>query len=280
MNKRDKLIAKKMRSNFSIKDDLDSRINKSKLIEKVNSNLNEFKDSEIKINNGGREKRSLGRLEKLKEIMVYIWAGFLITINLVLVYFLWNYRSSYFNFAIDFSRTLDFGFLILKLVLLVVVLIIDLKTIKSIIRMWGKVTFKEKLNTKEGIEEYKRMGFLRKLWFYWILYETRSWMDKYHEGYKRLSKRIGKIKGNENKELMKLKKEMIKGILLWTDDFRVTKYKLDKYGQKIPTNEPVDEEFLNSLYLEDLYENYLLECIDGAERFLNGVNDREKLENL
>ncbi len=223
----------------------------------------------------GKEEKPFKKMRKFKEILTYLWTGLLAGLNIIVVGVLYYFREEYFDFGINFLNSLELGFLVLKMGLLLGVLIVDLKTFHSVLRQWRKFTFVKKEEKREGEEEFKRIGFIRKMWFYWRGYEARSWMDKYHGVFTKLQKSIGKIKGTETKELKKMKEEMIKGILVWKDDFQITKMINGKM-----TDAPVDAEFLRGLYLDELYERYLLKCVDSAERFVNGVSSYERMERI
>lgn len=221
------------------------------------------------------EEKPLKKVQKFKEVLTYLWTGLLIGLNIIIIGILYYFRAEYFGFNINFLNSLELGFLVLKMGLLIGVLVIDLKTVNSVRRQWRKFTFVKREEKREGEEEFKRIGFFRKMWFYWKSYEVRSWMDKYHGVFMKLQKSIGKIKGTETKELVKLKREMIKGVLIWKDDFQITKIINGK-----ATEEPVDEGFLMDLYLDDIYETYLLKCVDSAERFINGISPEERMEKI
>lgn len=216
------------------------------------------------------------KIQKFREVITYIIFGLMLGADGIAGFFLIKYKNEFFNFAIDFSRSIELGLLVLKFILLIVVLVINLRTLKSVTKWWRKETFIEKEPTEEGIEKIKRIGWFKKVLFYWRANGARKWMDKYHEEFKRLQKTIGKIRGNETRELMKLKEEMIKGVLIWTDDFQITQVHKNKKGERVITNLPVTEEFLNSLYMKEIYEDYLLKCVDTAERFINGYSEIEQ----
>ena len=208
---------------------------------------------------------------KFKEISTYLTAGFLIAINIVIIIFLSIYRVEYFSLAIDLSKSIELGFLVLKLFLLIGILVMDLKVFSSATKQWKKSVFVKKEDKRVAEDGIKRMGIIRKAWFYWRTMEARKHMDKYNESFKKLIKAVGNIKGTETKELLKGRQEMIKGVLIWTDDFQITKIKKGRV-----TDEPVDEEFLNTLSISEIYEDYLIKCVDTAERFINGVTPEEK----
>lgn len=224
------------------------------------------------------ENKKLSKGKKFREILAYVFFGFLLGLDLLAGYFLWGFRSEFFSLAIDWTRTIEVGFVVVKGILLVVVIIINLKGIKGVISNWKKYTYVKVKETREGEKEYKRMGFIRRLIFYWRVNGARKWMDKYHEHFMKMQKMIGRIKGNETKELRKLKAELIKGILVWEDDFKITQVRYDKKGNEIVTNIPVDEKFLNDLYLEDLYEIYAVRGLETASVFTKGVSPFEKEE--
>lgn len=224
---------------------------------------------------------------RFREMLIYIWFGMLLGLNVALGVILYNNRVEYFNLAVDLSKTIAFGFLLLKGLILIAVLVLDAKTLSSVMKVWQRHRGRPKVKpTIEGEEGYKRMGFMRKAWFYWRVSEARKYMDKYHEVFRKLQRAVGRIKGDETKELKAAKRELIKGILIWKDDFAVRELEIDKdknsptYGKKIPTNKPATEEFLNEKHLDELYEDYQVRCIDSADKFVNGVTPDEILEDI
>lgn len=218
---------------------------------------------------------------RFRELLIYIWFGILIGANVGLGYILYKSRVEYFNTAIDFGKTLEVGFLIVKMIILIAVLILDLKTGNTVSKIYKKHSGKEeKIKDIEGEEGYKRIGFVRKMWFYWRTSEARKYIDKYNQVIKKLERRVGRLKGNETKELKNMKEELIKGILIWTDDFAITEIVLNKSGEKIITNKKVDKEFLDSLYIDELYEIYAINCIESSSKFVDGIEPEEILEKV
>lgn len=220
------------------------------------------------------------KIEKLREVLAYFGGGFIIGIDIIIGYFLYTNRQEFFNFAIDFSRSIELGFLVVKIILLVIILAVNLKIFKSISKQWKKENYIKVEEKRKGEEEIKRLGFLKKMLFYWRVNGARKWMDKYNEEFTRIERMIGKIRGKETKELLKLREEMIKGILIWTDDFQITRFEYDKKGNKKSTQIPVTKEFLEGLYVDELYEDYLLNCVDTAENFINGYSEIEQGEKI
>ena len=128
------------------------------------------------------------KIQKFREIIAYIIFGFILALDVYLLRLLIIYRAEYFNFAIDFSRSIELGILVMKLILLIVLLVMNLKSFQAVNRQWRKETFIEKEEKREGTIEYKRMGLIRRLIFYWKVNGARKWMDKYHEYFKGLQK--------------------------------------------------------------------------------------------
>lgn len=223
-----------------------------------------------------KEKRPAKKMEKTKEVFTYLFAGFWGSLNVLGIIYLLTIREEYFNFSINFGRTIEIGFLLLKFILLIAVLVIDLKVLKNTAKQWSKYTEEEKEEKREGEKEFKRLGIIGRLFFYWRSYEARSWMDKYNEAFRKLQRRIGRIRGEETKELKKMKEEMIKGVLLWKEDFQITQLEKGKGGKKKITNIPVTKEFLEGLYMDEIYEDYLVRCIDITDKFINGKQPEEE----
>lgn len=225
-------------------------------------------------------KKPKRKIQKFREVLSYFGFGFMLGLDVLLGYFLYKYRAEFFNLTVDFSKSIELGFVVVKAILLIFVIVMNLKALKAVLREWKKETFVELYDKREGKEEYKRLGLIRRGIFFWRVNGARKWMDKYHEEFARIQKTIGRVRGDETKELQKLKKEMIKGVLLWTDDFQITRIERNKKGEVKITNEPVTEKFLESLYLSEIYEDYLLKCVDTAERFINGRSELEKGEEI
>lgn len=213
--------------------------------------------------------------KRLREILSFIWLGMLISIDIILIGTIYYYQNVIFNFNIDFTKSIELGLLVIKLLGLVVVLVINAKSIKTVMKYSKKKQdyTKDKRKTEQ---EYKRMNIIKKALFFWRINTARKYMDEYHQRFLKAQKMIGRIRGNETKELIKLKEELIKGILLWVDDYKVTEIHYDKEGNILLTNIPVTREYLETLYLDELYENYAVRCIDTAEKFVNGKTEWEK----
>ena len=220
------------------------------------------------------------RVLSKRDVFVFILLGIVLGINIILGFFLYENRVEFFNFSIDFSRSIELGILIMKFMVIIAVLIVDLKLLNKVIKTYQKYTVTQEKKVKEGDakENFKRMGIIKKIRFKWIMGEARRWMDKYHENFSKLQKIIGRIKGDETKDLIKAKEEMIKGILLWTEDFAIPVLEKNSKGEWEYTNIPVTKEFLEGLYMDELYELYLTRCVDTSNEFINGVKPDEKME--
>lgn len=216
------------------------------------------------------------KIEKFREIIAYVFFGFILGLDILIGKLVYEYRQEYFSFAIDWSRSIELGIFVLKVIMLLFILVINLKTLVQVIKKWEDETREEKKEERIGKKEYERLGIIRKGLFFWRVNGARKWMDKYHDEFRKIQRTIGNVRGNETKELEKLKEEAIKGILIWTDDFQITRVEEDKNGNKRNTNIPVTKEFLESLSLSKLYEDYLLKCVNTAERFINGYSEQEK----
>lgn len=218
---------------------------------------------------------------KFRELLAYIWGGMLLSVNIILGYILYTNRAEYFNYAVDFSKTITAGLFIVKMLIIVAVLVFDFKILNTIKKIWDKHSGKEYIIPKiKGEEGYKRIGFIRRMWFYWETSKSRSLIDKYNMIIRKMEMRVGKIRGNETKELKRLKEELIKGILIWTEDFAITRINIDAKGRREITNIKVDWDFLESLNLDELYELYAVRCVESSNKFVNGVTPNEIMEDI
>lgn len=220
------------------------------------------------------------RIRKFRDVGVYFFGGFVFGLNAFVLQLFYKYRSDFFDFSVDYTRSIELGFVIIKVLIIVGIIVINIKSFIGIIRTWKKnVDYEEEEISEVAEEGYKRVNNLSKALLYWRINGARKWLDKYHEEIYKVEKKIGRVRGNETKELIRCKEELIKGILMWTDDFQITEIEIDKKtGRKTATNQPVTEEFLNTLSLSELYEDYMVKCIESAERFINGTSEVERME--
>lgn len=129
------------------------------------------------------------------------------------------------------------------------------------------------LKTEEKFmeDEVKRLGIIKRQWLRWRIYDLKCKLDEYKESNNKVQKIVGRVKGKETKTLIKIKDEIIENILLWKEDFVINK--INEEGNT--TEEPVDEEFLKELELNELYESYFLPGVLSLEKFINGNCENE-----